>query len=134
MRRLEMLVNVLQSQTFGDHHHLEVVEQLGDFFGGSLVGFVFGSHPNFGGFLYDLLADAMNAGIQFGDGTRTFGTGLGLRGELLEESVKSFHILRVAWPIVDIRNGTPNVTNGIDWVPNVTWLRLMTVYMARCVD
>src|SRR5690625_2118535 len=53
----QMSVDVLEGDALGDHHHLEVVEQLADLFGGLVEGLVLAGYPHFCGLLDDLLAD-----------------------------------------------------------------------------
>lgn len=62
-----MGVDVVQGDAAGDHHHLDVVQQLGDLLGRRVLALVLGGHPDLGGFLDDLLADGMDPLVhQFG--------------------------------------------------------------------
>ena len=48
---LEMPVDVFQTEAARQHQNLDVVEELGDLFGGFFVALVFGGHPDFSRFL-----------------------------------------------------------------------------------
>ena len=89
-----MLVNVLERHAFGEHEYLQVVEQLGDFFGAFGLGLVFGGHPDFGGFFDNLLADAVNARFQFSYRAGTGGAVLRFLAQLCKEVFEGFHILK----------------------------------------
>lgn len=73
--RLKMLVDVSRSESFGDHHDLQVIDQLRHFLRGFFRGLILGGHPDFGRLLHDLLTDPMYSGIQFSYGSRTFRPG-----------------------------------------------------------
>src|SRR5690625_3176392 len=88
---LKVGVDVVERQPLGHHEHLKVVEELGDFQGRGVVGFVLCRHPHLGGFLDDLLADGMDPRVKQRHRARTCGSGLGLGGELGEQLLKGFH-------------------------------------------
>ena len=64
---LEVFVNLFEGDVGGEHHELDVVKQLGKFFGGAFFAFVFGGHPRFGGFFDEFLADEVAAFADAGD-------------------------------------------------------------------
>src|SRR5690625_1718518 len=91
----QMSVDVLEGDALGDHHHLEVVEQLADLFGGLVEGLVLAGHPHFCGLLDDLLADMVHARVELADGARSVGTNPGLLGEFGEQRLDILHPLRI---------------------------------------
>ncbi len=93
-RWLQMLVDVFQGQAFGEHQNLQVVQQLGNFLGRRFIGFIFGGHPYFGCFLNDLLADAMDTGVQFSDGAGAFRAGGCLLAQFSEQRLEILHTLQ----------------------------------------
>src|SRR5690625_5791337 len=90
-----MSVDVLEGEALGEHHHLEVVEQLADLFGGLVEGLVLAGHPHFCGLLDDLLADMVHARVELADGARSVGTNPGLLGEFREQRLEILHPLRI---------------------------------------
>ena len=104
-----MSPDVRWGEALRKHEHLQVVDELRDFFCSLGVGLVLGSHPDFGGLLDDLLADLVHAGIQFGDGAAALGARHGLLADLSEEFVESLHGLRVAGRAGAPRHGRPIV-------------------------
>ena len=87
----QMGVDVVQRDAAGDHHHLDVVEQLGDLLGGGGRALVLGGHPHLGGLLDDLLADRVDAGVQQRDRPGA-GRSLGRADrELREEVLEGLH-------------------------------------------
>ena len=64
-----MAINIRQIQVTGDHHHLNMIEQLGDLFGSALSTFVLSSHPHLAGFLNHFLANGMNTTIKLPNGS-----------------------------------------------------------------
>src|SRR5699024_11456886 len=63
----ELPVDVLERDVLRDHHHLQVIEQLADLHRGVVLGLVLAGHPHLGGLLHDLLADLMDAAVEFAD-------------------------------------------------------------------
>src|SRR5690606_9767115 len=90
---LEMPVDVFQTEAARQHQNLDVVEELGDLFGGFFVALVFGGHPDFSRFLDDLLADRMHPGVQLGDRPRSCRAGPRLLGQLGEQLFEGLHDL-----------------------------------------
>src|SRR5699024_11795943 len=88
---LKLLVDVLEAQAAGQHHDLEVVEELRDLFGGPIVRLVFGGYPDLGGFLDDLLADGMDTGIELRDGPGPLCAGACRLGQLGEQLFEGLH-------------------------------------------
>jgi hypothetical protein len=86
-----MLVNVLKGQPFGDHQYLQVVEQLGNLLGRGFIRFILGSHPDLGSFLNHFLADTVDAGFKFGDGSGASGPGCGFLTELGKKGFEGLH-------------------------------------------
>ena len=56
-----MLINVLQGDALGDHHDLEMVQQLAHLFGRTVRALVFGRNPGLPRLFDDLLADEVRA-------------------------------------------------------------------------
>src|SRR5699024_2159217 len=82
-----------EGEALGEHHHLEVVEQLADLFGGLVEGLVLAGHPHFCGLLDDLLADMVHARVELADGARSVGTNPGPLGEFGEQRLEILHPL-----------------------------------------
>ena len=89
-----MLVDVFQAESFGKHQNLQVIEQLRNLFRGRFIGFVLGSHPDLGCFLHDFLADAVDPGLQFGDGAGALRAGGGLLAQGFEQRLEILHPLQ----------------------------------------
>src|SRR5690625_1254238 len=74
----QVAVDVFEADSLGKHHHLQVVQQLGNFLCGGFIRFVLGGHPHFGGFFHYFLANGVDASIELFDGSRPFGAGASL--------------------------------------------------------
>jgi hypothetical protein len=90
--RLQMSVDVLESDPLAQHDHLHAIEQLADLLRGAIGGFVLGGHPHLGGFLNDLLPLRVHAGIQRVDGCRAGRSGALPLGELGEQLIEGLHL------------------------------------------
>ena len=84
-------VDVVQGDPAGDHHHLDVVQQLRDLLGCRFLALVLGGHPDLGGLLDDLLADGMDTLAHQFRGTG--GGGIALGGLVLELGEELFEAL-----------------------------------------
>src|SRR6188768_2534305 len=71
--RSEMSVDVFERESLGEHHHLQVVQQLRDLIGCGIRRLVLGCHPDLGRLFHDLLADRVDARVELGDRSRSFG-------------------------------------------------------------
>ena len=59
-----MSVDVLQRQPASQQQHLQVVEQLRNFFSELVVALVLGSHPDFGGLFDNLFTDLVHTSVE----------------------------------------------------------------------
>ena len=68
-----------------------MIEQLAKLLGRPILGLVLCSHPRLGGFLDELLADRMDAGINRSDRTGASRAVCELGRQLIEECIERFH-------------------------------------------
>ncbi len=92
---LQMSPDIRRGDSLRHHEHLEVVHQLRNLLGRLDVRLVLRRHPDFRGFLDDLLADCVDATVEKFDRARPLRARFGTFAQLGEKLLEGLHPARV---------------------------------------